>query len=57
VRFCEAQVSVTSDLSHSKANLAQVPRQLGPSIKLLDVSFLGPSIGSSDLSEGGDLAG
>jgi len=56
VRFCEPEASVTPDLSDSKANLPQVARQLGRFIKLLDVSFLGSPIVSSNLSEGGDSA-
>ncbi len=57
MRFCEPEVSVTPHLSDSKANIAQVACQLGRSIKLLDVSFLGSPIVSPDLSEGGDLPG
>jgi hypothetical protein len=56
VRFWKSEVSVASGGSDAKADLAQIQRQLGRSIKLLDVSFLGSPIVSSDLSEGGDLA-
>jgi hypothetical protein len=55
-RFWKPEISVTSDGSHSKANLAQVARQLGRSIKPLDVCFLAPPIKLSDFSEGDYLA-
>jgi hypothetical protein len=40
----------------TKANLAQVARQVGRSVKLLDVSFLRSPIVLSDLSESGVVA-
>ena len=56
VRFCEAEVSITPDRMDTKANLAQVARQVGRSVKLLDVSFLRSPIVLSDLSESGVVA-
>jgi hypothetical protein len=55
VRFWKSEVSVTSDGSHSKANLAQVARQLGRSIKPLDVCFLASPIMSSDVASNDKL--
>jgi hypothetical protein len=56
VRLWKSVISVTPDSSNTKADLAQVACQLGRSIELLDVAFLGPPVLSSGFSESGDLA-
>src|ERR1051326_975085 len=38
--LCESEISVAPDESDSKAYLAQVTREVGRSVELLDVSFM-----------------
>jgi hypothetical protein len=56
VGFRKAEVSVTPEGSDTKADLSQITRQPGRSVKLLDVGFLGSPVVSTELSESGVLA-